>query len=68
MRRQGVTSPNVPNIVVWIWYTPLVGRMVYRSPGEPAKYEVACGPWHAGARSYEHALTLAGGYLRRAQR
>ena len=68
MRRQEVTSPNLPGVVVWIWSKPTWGRTVYRSPGQLAAYEVTCGSWRVGARSYEHALTVAGGYLRREQR
>jgi hypothetical protein len=67
-RRKEITSPNAPDMVVYIWVEPTPGRRVYRSPGQRAAYEVTCGSWRVGARSYEHALTLAGGYLRRAQR
>jgi hypothetical protein len=64
MRRKEVTSPNACDVVT-IWAEPMPGRRVYRSPGAVAKWEVTCGSWRVGARSYEHALTLAGGYLRR---
>jgi hypothetical protein len=64
-RRQEVTSPNAPGIVVYIWAFPSLDLRVYRSPTVEADLEVTCGSWRVGARSYDHALTLAGQYLRR---
>jgi len=65
MKRKEVTIPHACDTVVTVWAEPMPGRCVYRSPGAVALFEVTCGSWRVGARSYEHALTLAGGYLRR---